>query len=56
MAKALRENPKSLADYRGGRAKAAGQLMGAAMAATKGLANPRLLRQILKEALGNLEV
>lgn len=56
VAKALRENPKSLADYRSGRAKAAGQLMGAAMAATKGLANPRLLRQILEEVLGNSEV
>ncbi len=47
----IQENPQSVADYRNGKEKAIGFLVGQAMKAMKGKANPGLVNQILKELL-----
>ena len=47
----VQENPQSVADYRNGKEKAIGFLVGQAMKAMKGKANPGLVNQILKELL-----
>lgn len=47
----VQENPQSVADYRNGKEKAIGFLVGQAMKAMKGKANPGLVKQILKELL-----
>ncbi len=47
----IQENPQSVADYRNGKEKAIGFLVGQAMKAMKGKANPGLVKQILKELL-----
>jgi len=43
----LEENPKALADLRGGKRKAQGFLMGQVMRATKGKANPKVVAQLI---------
>ena len=45
------ENPQSVADYKGGKKKAIGFLVGQTMKAMKGKANPGMVNQILKELL-----
>jgi aspartyl-tRNA(Asn)/glutamyl-tRNA(Gln) amidotransferase subunit B len=47
----LRENPGPAADYRGGKAKAFGFLVGQVMRATAGRASPALVNRLLREAL-----
>ena len=47
----IKENPKSVEDYRNGKQKAIGFLVGQTMKATKGRANPELAREILTELL-----
>ena len=49
--KVLEENPQSVADYKAGKEKALGFLVGQAMKQTKGKANPQMLNQMLKENL-----
>ena len=49
--KVLSENPKSVADYKAGKDKALGYLVGQAMKQTKGKANPQMLNQMFKEEL-----
>ncbi|MHB8986733.1 MAG: Asp-tRNA(Asn)/Glu-tRNA(Gln) amidotransferase subunit GatB [Eubacteriales bacterium] len=44
-------NPKSVADYRAGKEKALGFLVGQVMKATRGKANPELVNRLLKERL-----
>ena len=44
--KVLEDNPKSVADYKDGKDKALGFLVGQAMKATKGKANPQLLNKL----------
>ncbi len=46
------ENPQSVADYRGGKEKALGFLVGQTMKAMKGKANPGAVNKLLKELLG----
>ena len=46
------ENPQSVADYRGGKEKALGFLVGQTMKAMKGKANPGAVNKLLKEMLG----
>lgn len=48
----IAEHPSDVADYRKGNAKVLGFLMGIAMKASKGKANPKLLREILAKRLG----
>ena len=47
----LAANPKQVEDYRAGKAKAFNFLVGQAMKATKGKANPQQLNEILKRKL-----
>ena len=49
--KILEANPRSVADYKGGKDKALGFLVGQAMKETKGKANPQMLNQMFKEEL-----
>ena len=51
MEQVLEENPQSVADYRGGKAKALGFLVGQTMKAMKGKADPGLVNRLLKEFL-----
>ncbi len=51
IAKVLADNPKSVEDYRSGKEKAIGFLVGQTMKAMKGKANPGMVNQILKEML-----
>lgn len=48
---ALKQNPSVVEDYRGGKEKALGFLVGAVMKATKGKANPALVNKILLDKL-----
>lgn len=49
--KVIEENPQSVSDYRGGKEKAIGFLVGQTMKAMKGKANPAAVNQMLKELL-----
>ena len=51
IADVVANNPKVLADYRGGKEKAFGSFVGQIMKATKGQANPAIVNQLLKEYL-----
>ncbi len=48
---AIRDNPKSVQDYRNGKEKAIGFLVGQTMKAMGGKANPGMVNQILRELL-----
>ena len=47
----IRDNPQSVEDYRNGKEKAIGFLVGQTMKAMKGKANPGMVNKILKELL-----
>lgn len=47
----LDENEQSVADYKGGKGKALGFLVGQIMKATKGQANPQMANKLLKEEI-----
>ena len=49
--KILEANPQSVADYKGGKEKALGFLVGQAMKETKGKANPQMLNKMFLEEL-----
>ena len=49
--KILEANPKSIEDYKAGKDRALGFLVGQAMKETKGKANPQMLNQMFKEEL-----
>jgi len=49
--KILEANPQSVADYKGGKDKALGFLVGQAMKETKGKANPQLLNKMFIEEM-----
>ena len=49
--KVLEANPQSVADYKGGKDKALGFLVGQAMKETKGKANPKMLNEMFLEEL-----
>ena len=51
VAKVIADNPKSVEDYRNGKEKAIGFLVGQTMKAMKGKANPGMVNKILKEML-----
>jgi len=48
----IKENPKAVEEYKSGKEKALGFLVGALMKKTKGKANPALVNSLLKERLG----
>jgi aspartyl-tRNA(Asn)/glutamyl-tRNA(Gln) amidotransferase subunit B len=49
--KVIQENPQSVEDYRNGKEKALGFLVGQVMKHTKGKANPQLVNKLLKGKL-----
>jgi len=49
--KVIEANPKSVEDYKKGKEKALGFLVGQVMKETRGKANPQLVNKILKELL-----
>ena len=51
VAKVLEENPQSIIDYRAGKDRALGFLVGQAMKQTKGKANPQMLNKMFLEEL-----
>ena len=51
--KVLENNPQSVADFKGGKDKALGILVGQAMKETKGKANPQMLNKMFLEELEN---
>ena len=51
VTKILEENPQSVADYKGGKDRALGFLVGQAMKETKGKANPQMLNKLFLEEL-----
>ena len=52
VARAMEENPKSVADYRSGKKAAAKFLVGQVMRLSKGKANPQIVAKLLEERLG----
>ncbi|MCD7777104.1 MAG: Asp-tRNA(Asn)/Glu-tRNA(Gln) amidotransferase subunit GatB [Clostridiales bacterium] len=50
----IKNNPKSIEDYKGGKQKAFGFLVGQTMRVLKGKANPQAVNKILKEKLDNI--
>ena len=50
----LADNPKSVADYKGGKKNVIGFLVGQCMKASKGKGNPKMINQILAEKLGQM--
>ncbi len=50
----LEKNPQSVDDYKNGKEKAIGFLVGQAMKETKGKANPQIINKILKEELDKM--
>jgi len=53
IAKIIEDNPKSVADYRGGKEKSIGYLVGQTMKAMKGKADPGAVNKILKDLLNS---
>jgi aspartyl-tRNA(Asn)/glutamyl-tRNA(Gln) amidotransferase subunit B len=51
ISKVVEKNEKSVIDYREGKTKAMGFLIGQVMKETKGKANPQLVNKLLKEYL-----
>jgi len=49
--KVLQSNPKLVEDYRNGKEKVFGFLVGEVMRGTKGKANPKLVNELLREKL-----
>ena len=49
--KILENNPQSIADYKAGKDRALGFLVGQAMKETKGKANPQMLNKMFLEEL-----
>ncbi len=54
ISKVLETNPQSIADYRAGKTKAMGYLVGQTMKELKGKADPTAVNQIVKEVLDSL--
>ncbi|MGE5632762.1 MAG: Asp-tRNA(Asn)/Glu-tRNA(Gln) amidotransferase subunit GatB [Caulobacteraceae bacterium] len=52
--KVIGDNPKSVEDYRAGKDKAVGFLVGQAMKASNGKGNPRIINKLLMEQLSKL--
>ena len=51
VTKILEANPQSIADYKAGKDRALGFLVGQAMKETKGKANPKILNEMFLEGL-----
>ena len=49
----IENNPKAMADYRGGKESAIGFLLGQTMRATKGTADANIVRELLLNLINN---
>ena len=49
--KVIENNPQSVSDFRNGKQKAMGYLVGQAMKESKGRANPTIINKLLRELL-----
>ena len=49
--KIIDDNPQSVADFKAGKEKAMGFIVGQAMRATKGAANPQVMNKLVRELL-----
>ena len=54
VAEAMASNPEAVADYRAGKEKALGAMVGYIMSQTRGQANPKLVNQMLREKLAQI--
>jgi aspartyl-tRNA(Asn)/glutamyl-tRNA(Gln) amidotransferase subunit B len=52
--KVLESNPQSVADYKSGKEKAFGFLVGQAMKESRGKGNPQVINKLLKDELQKL--
>ncbi len=52
--KVVSENPKAVEDFKAGKKKAVGALVGQIMKATKGQANPKVINELLSKTLASL--
>ena len=52
----LNANPQSIADYKAGKDRALGFLVGQTMKATKGKGNPQMLNKIIREELDKRDI
>ena len=52
--KVVSENPKAVEDFKAGKKKAVGALVGQIMKATKGKANPKVINELLNKKLASL--
>ena len=50
----IRDSPKAVADYKGGKTNVAGFLVGQCMKASRGQGNPGVLREMLLSAIEKL--
>ena len=50
----ISENPQAVADFKAGKKKAVGALVGQVMKATKGQANPQVVNGLLSKKLAEL--
>lgn len=53
-AEVLSQNPQAIEDYKNGKPQAIGYIMGQTMKATKGKANPQIVKEIIEEKLKKL--
>jgi len=53
-AEIVAKNPQSIADFKAGKERALGALVGQVMAATKGSANPKMVNEILRKKMSEL--
>ena len=54
VTEAIQNNPQSIEDFKNGKQKAVGSLVGQIMKATKGQANPQIVNKIIVEEINKL--
>lgn len=54
-AEVLSQNPQAIEDYKNGKSQAIGYIMGQTMKATKGKANPQVVKEIIEEKLKKMQ-
>jgi len=54
VTEAIQNNPKSVEDFKNGKQKAVGSLVGQVMKASKGQANPQMVNKLIVEELNKL--
>jgi len=52
VARVIEENPQSVTDFKNGKDRALGYLVGQVMKATRGKANPQIVNRLIREQIG----